>query len=196
MRNFPEWSVAFWGAAAAGAVVVPLNAWWTGAGARTTGWPTRGPRSLVADMERAERLAAPPRRPARPAGSSWPAARASCRLAGVRRFAEVLGPVPADAVAARRGGRHRRRRHHLLHLGHHRPAQGRARHPPQHLHQPDQPRLRQRPRGPALRPRPAGQRHGAGRPAERRTCSRSRSSTPPAATHPGGQHRRPAASWS
>ena len=30
MRNLPEWSVAFWGAAAAGAVVVPLNAWWTG----------------------------------------------------------------------------------------------------------------------------------------------------------------------
>ncbi|HET6875345.1 MAG TPA: AMP-binding protein, partial [Acidimicrobiales bacterium] len=28
MRNFPEWPVAFWGAAAAGAVVVPLNAWW------------------------------------------------------------------------------------------------------------------------------------------------------------------------
>ena len=30
MRNFPEWVVAFWGAAAAGAVVVPLNAWWSG----------------------------------------------------------------------------------------------------------------------------------------------------------------------
>ncbi len=30
MRNFPEWSIAFWAAAAAGAVVVPLNAWWTG----------------------------------------------------------------------------------------------------------------------------------------------------------------------
>ncbi len=30
MRNFPEWSIAFWGAAAAGAVIVPLNAWWTG----------------------------------------------------------------------------------------------------------------------------------------------------------------------
>jgi long-chain acyl-CoA synthetase len=29
MRNFPEWSVAFFGAAAVGAVVVPLNAWWT-----------------------------------------------------------------------------------------------------------------------------------------------------------------------
>src|SRR3954466_2290278 len=30
MRNFPEWSLAFWAAAVAGAVVVPLNAWWTG----------------------------------------------------------------------------------------------------------------------------------------------------------------------
>jgi long-chain acyl-CoA synthetase len=31
MRNLPEWVVAFWAAIAAGAVVVPLNAWWTGA---------------------------------------------------------------------------------------------------------------------------------------------------------------------
>jgi long-chain acyl-CoA synthetase len=30
MRNLPEWVMAFWGAAAAGAVIVPLNAWWTG----------------------------------------------------------------------------------------------------------------------------------------------------------------------
>jgi long-chain acyl-CoA synthetase len=30
MRNLPEWAVAFWAAAVAGAVVVPLNAWWTG----------------------------------------------------------------------------------------------------------------------------------------------------------------------
>src|SRR5690349_3778987 len=29
MRNYPEWSVAFWAAAAVGAVIVPLNAWWT-----------------------------------------------------------------------------------------------------------------------------------------------------------------------
>src|SRR5262245_60893970 len=27
MRNLPEWSVAFWGAALAGAIVTPLNAW-------------------------------------------------------------------------------------------------------------------------------------------------------------------------
>jgi long-chain acyl-CoA synthetase len=30
MRNFPEWSIAFWAAASIGAVVVPLNAWWSG----------------------------------------------------------------------------------------------------------------------------------------------------------------------
>ncbi|MGO8873483.1 MAG: class I adenylate-forming enzyme family protein [Acidimicrobiales bacterium] len=30
MRNLPEWIMAFWAAIAAGAVVVPLNAWWTG----------------------------------------------------------------------------------------------------------------------------------------------------------------------
>lgn len=30
MRNYPEWPVCFWAAAVAGAVVVPLNAWWTG----------------------------------------------------------------------------------------------------------------------------------------------------------------------
>jgi len=31
MRNLPEWAMAFWGAAVAGGVVVPLNAWWTSA---------------------------------------------------------------------------------------------------------------------------------------------------------------------
>jgi long-chain acyl-CoA synthetase len=30
MRNLPEWVMAFWASIAAGAVVVPLNAWWTG----------------------------------------------------------------------------------------------------------------------------------------------------------------------
>ncbi|OUS13195.1 hypothetical protein A9Q89_04195 [Gammaproteobacteria bacterium 53_120_T64] len=31
MRNYPEWPVIFWAATAIGAVIVPLNAWWTGA---------------------------------------------------------------------------------------------------------------------------------------------------------------------
>ncbi len=30
MRNLPEWAMAFWAIAGAGAVAVPLNAWWTG----------------------------------------------------------------------------------------------------------------------------------------------------------------------
>tara|TARA_R110000868_G_scaffold242393_4_gene497903 strand:+ start:4999 stop:6741 length:1743 start_codon:yes stop_codon:yes gene_type:complete len=30
MRNLPEWPVAFYGAALTGAIITPLNAWWTG----------------------------------------------------------------------------------------------------------------------------------------------------------------------
>ncbi|MEV0666331.1 class I adenylate-forming enzyme family protein [Actinomadura luteofluorescens] len=56
MRNYPEWSVAFFGAAVAGAVVVPLNAWWS-AGELEYGLADSGARVLVADAERAERLA-------------------------------------------------------------------------------------------------------------------------------------------
>jgi long-chain acyl-CoA synthetase len=56
MRNFPEWSLAFWGATAAGAVVVPLNAWWTGP-ELTYGLTDSGARILVCDLDRAERLA-------------------------------------------------------------------------------------------------------------------------------------------
>ena len=29
MRNYPDWSIGFWAATAAGAIVVPMNAWWT-----------------------------------------------------------------------------------------------------------------------------------------------------------------------
>jgi len=55
MRNFPEWSAAFWGAAAAGAVVVPLNAWWTGPELEY-GLIDSGARVAVVDAERLERL--------------------------------------------------------------------------------------------------------------------------------------------
>jgi long-chain acyl-CoA synthetase len=55
MRNFPEWSLAFWAAAAVGAVVVPLNAWMTGAELEYC-LADCGARLLVADAERAERL--------------------------------------------------------------------------------------------------------------------------------------------
>ncbi len=56
MRNFPEWVLSFWAAAAAGAVVVPLNAWWTGAELAFS-LDDSGTKVLFADAERAERLA-------------------------------------------------------------------------------------------------------------------------------------------
>jgi long-chain acyl-CoA synthetase len=56
MRNFPEWSIAFFGAAALGAVVVPLNAWWT-APELEYGLRDSGAKVLVADEERTGRLA-------------------------------------------------------------------------------------------------------------------------------------------
>ncbi len=56
MRNFPEWVVAFWGAAAVGAVIVPLNAWWT-APELVYGLQDSGSKVLIVDRERLERLA-------------------------------------------------------------------------------------------------------------------------------------------
>ena len=56
MRNFPEWSVAFWAAAAAGAVVVPLNAWWKG-DELEYGLSDSGSTVLVCDEQRAVALA-------------------------------------------------------------------------------------------------------------------------------------------
>ncbi|MEY2431549.1 MAG: steroid-24-oyl-CoA synthetase [Acidimicrobiaceae bacterium] len=55
MRNFPEWLVAFWGATAAGAIIVPLNAWWTGPELEY-GITDSGAKVLIADEERAQRL--------------------------------------------------------------------------------------------------------------------------------------------
>jgi long-chain acyl-CoA synthetase len=55
MRNLPEWSVAFWAAALAGAVVTPLNAWWTGPELEY-GLQDSGTKLVIADAERWERL--------------------------------------------------------------------------------------------------------------------------------------------
>ncbi len=57
MRNFPEWSIAFWAAAAAGAVVVPLNAWWTAAELEY-GLQDSGSKVAFVDAERLDRIAA------------------------------------------------------------------------------------------------------------------------------------------
>ncbi len=52
MRNYPEWSVAFWAATAAGAVVVPLNSWWTG-DELAYGLADSATKVVIADPERA-----------------------------------------------------------------------------------------------------------------------------------------------
>ena len=55
MRNFPEWVLAFWAATCVGAVVVPLNSWWTGP-ELAYGLADSGTKVLFADGERLARL--------------------------------------------------------------------------------------------------------------------------------------------
>ncbi len=52
MRNYPQWPVVFWAAVSIGAVIVPLNAWWTAA-ELSYALADSGARALFADGERA-----------------------------------------------------------------------------------------------------------------------------------------------
>ena len=56
MRNLPEWPVAFYAAACLGAIVTPLNAWWTGPELEY-GLTDSGAKVAIVDAERLERLA-------------------------------------------------------------------------------------------------------------------------------------------
>jgi len=104
MRNLPEWVTAYWATTAIGAVVVPLNAWWTGE-ELAYGLVDSGSVVAVADVERRERLL--------PHLSELPDLRvlvvanehrgepvADDRAGGtaVRAWTEVLGEVPDDAA--------------------------------------------------------------------------------------------------
>ncbi len=96
MRNLPEWIVAFWAAAVAGAVAVPLNAWWTG-GELAYGIEDSGSTVAFVDAERAARL--------RPHRADLPALRGLVTVgddhpaeAGEIDFATLLGEVASDAV--------------------------------------------------------------------------------------------------
>jgi long-chain acyl-CoA synthetase len=55
MRNLPEWVTAFWAAIAAGAVVVPVNAWWTGP-ELAYGLNDSGTSVVFVDEERKDRI--------------------------------------------------------------------------------------------------------------------------------------------
>jgi long-chain acyl-CoA synthetase len=56
MRNIPEWPVAFFAASLVGAVVVPLNAWWSGA-ELAFGLQDSGAKLAIFDIERLARVA-------------------------------------------------------------------------------------------------------------------------------------------
>lgn len=56
MRNLPEWPVAFFAASLIGAIVVPLNAWWTGA-ELAFGLRDSGSKLAIFDIERLARIA-------------------------------------------------------------------------------------------------------------------------------------------
>lgn len=55
MRNLPEWPVCFFAATTIGAIVVPLNAWWTG-GELEYGLSDSGAKVLILDGERHHRI--------------------------------------------------------------------------------------------------------------------------------------------
>ncbi|HET6964396.1 MAG TPA: class I adenylate-forming enzyme family protein [Acidimicrobiales bacterium] len=95
MRNYPEWSVAFWAATSAGAVVVPLNSWWTGEELQY-GLEDSGTKVLFADGPRAASIA--PYRSSLPDLSAVVVAKTSdAELPeDTLSWSSVLGDVPAD----------------------------------------------------------------------------------------------------
>ena len=140
MRNFPEWSIAFWGAAVAGAVVVPLNAWWTGP-ELAYGLSDSGSRVLVADRQRAERIA--DHRGELPALERTLVVRAGPAgpPPGTVAFEEAIGAVRpgADLPAVAIGPEDDATIFYTS--GTTGQPKGALGHAPQHLHEPGQPRL-------------------------------------------------------
>lgn len=92
MRNLPEWIVGFFAAAVIGAIVVPLNAWWT-SDELAYGLSDSGAKVLIADDERWARAA--PHRAALPALRRVLVSRAAGPLAGAERLEVVIG-TPGD----------------------------------------------------------------------------------------------------
>lgn len=85
MRNLPEWPVVFMGALLAGAIAVPLNAWWSGT-ELAYGILDCGARFIFADAERLARLEDLP-----PSVERVFVARAANAPAGVTVLEDVIG---------------------------------------------------------------------------------------------------------
>jgi hypothetical protein len=124
MRNLPEWPVAFYGALSIGAIVTPLNAWWTGAELEY-GLLDSGAKTVIVDVERYERLAehfdnCPDLERVYVSRSKEEIAHPYVSRSGDGdRLPQRLGQAGRKA-AVDRGALGRRRRDDLLHLGHHR----------------------------------------------------------------------------
>jgi len=88
MRNYPEWVIAFSAALAAGAIAVPLNAWWTPQELEY-GLSDSGSKVLIADGERAAGLARPTPALIVTRGET---------PEGARSFEEVMGEVETDVT--------------------------------------------------------------------------------------------------
>jgi len=86
MRNLPEWPVLFVGALLAGAIVVPLNAWWSG-DELVFALQDSGTRFVFADGERLARLNALP-----PTVEQLFVTRAANPPPGVIALEDVIGP--------------------------------------------------------------------------------------------------------
>jgi acyl-CoA synthetase (AMP-forming)/AMP-acid ligase II len=95
MRNLPEFVIGFWGAALLGAIVVPLNSWWTGA-ELAYALDNAGAAVAFLDDERLARVLDDGRR-----GDTHLVGVRSDRTDAAARFDDlVLGPpLPDDAVA-------------------------------------------------------------------------------------------------
>ena len=91
MRNLPEWPVAFMAVCALGAIIVPLNAWWTGE-ELAFALEDSGAKLLIADADRWMRIA--------PQAAGLPlqnvvVSRASGPLEGAERLEDLIG-APAS----------------------------------------------------------------------------------------------------
>ena len=99
MRNYPEWSIAFWACQAVGAIVVALNAWWTAA-ELAYALDDSAPAALIIDGERLERVR---RALDRPEMRTVVVTRRGHAGEGGVDFAEVVGGGPAELPDAEVG---------------------------------------------------------------------------------------------
>ena len=95
MRNFPEWPISFWAATCAGAIVVPLNAWWKGA-ELAYGLTDSESRLLICDDERADAIA--PHLPNLPLEQVLVARSERALSPPMRRLDEVFAGTLASAL--------------------------------------------------------------------------------------------------